>query len=97
MLHLGESLNKNRFGEAAGRFQQQIIEKELRLGEGDDAYQGRILYNLACSQALDGKPAAAIENLRKSLRLNPELVAWSKEDSDLDALRALPEFQALYQ
>lgn len=96
MIHMGEMLGKNGLGEAAGRFQQQIAEAQLKLAQGDDVFQGRILYNIACGQALGGQCAAAIENLRKALPLYPGLVEWSKQDTDLDSLRELPEYKALY-
>jgi hypothetical protein len=38
----------------------------------------------------------AISNLRESYGLNPSLVEWSKQDPDLDPIREMPEFQALY-
>jgi hypothetical protein len=42
---------------------------------------------------LAGKPEMAISNLKTALSLDPELIELSKKDSDLDSLRALPEFQ----
>ena len=60
------------------------------------SWQGTTLYNLACFYALNNQPRPAMQKLRQALKLNPDLIAWSKEDSDLDALRALPEYQALY-
>ena len=60
-----------------------------------EAYANAI-YNLGCFYALNGEPEKAIESLRTSLPLNPALIEWSKQDSDLDSLRDLPAFQALY-
>lgn len=42
------------------------------------------------------RQARAIEELRKSLQLSPQLVEWSKQDTDLDSLRDDPAYQALY-
>ncbi len=78
-------------------------ELQLRIAEGmgglddSDPWQGTVTYNLACFYALNDQPGPALENLRRGLGLNPGLVAWSKEDSDLDSLRDLPEFQGLYK
>ena len=54
------------------------------------------LYNLACFYATTGQPDKALPLLPEALRLRPDLVEWSKEDSDLDTLRDMPAFQALY-
>lgn len=58
--------------------------------------QGMALYNIACVYATTGRPAEAIPRLRAAFPLEPQLVEWSRHDADLDSLRALPEFQALY-
>ena len=34
--------------------------------------------------------------LAEALRLNPDLIEWSKQDSDLDSIRDDPAYQALY-
>lgn len=54
-------------------------------------------YNLACYYALSGQKAQALAELATALKLNPDLVDWSKQDSDLDSLRDDPHYQALYQ
>jgi hypothetical protein len=54
-------------------------------------------YNLACFYALTGQKKKAMAELRESLQTNPDLIEWSKRDSDLDSLRDDPAFQALYQ
>lgn len=65
--------------------------------EDTDEWRGTTKYNLACYYALDGNADAAITTLGQALDLNPSLIQWSKEDSDLDSLRELSNFQALYQ
>jgi hypothetical protein len=65
--------------------------------DDSDSWRGTITYNLACFYALDDQPRPALEKLGQALKLNPGLVDWSKEDSDLDSLRELPDFQALYE
>jgi tetratricopeptide (TPR) repeat protein len=64
--------------------------------DDSDVWIGRIRYNLACYYALNDQSGRAIELLEDSFRLNPSLVAWSRQDSDLDPLRDLSEFEALY-
>jgi hypothetical protein len=59
--------------------------------------RGAALYNTACLYATTGQPDKALPLLPEALHLSPDLVAWSKQDSDLDTLRAMPAFQALYE
>lgn len=59
-------------------------------------WRSLLLYNLACMYALAGDKARAIEGLREALPLAPNLVEWSKQDTDLDSLRDDPALQALY-
>jgi rhodanese-related sulfurtransferase len=58
---------------------------------------GVIIYNQACLYAMNGWPEKALALLPEALRLRPTLIEWSKHDSDLDALRADPSFQAIFQ
>ena len=60
------------------------------------ALYGNELYNLGCYWALTGRSESAVDAVRRSFALNPTLVTWSRQDSDLDALRDTPAFQALY-
>jgi tetratricopeptide (TPR) repeat protein len=70
----------------------------MTIGEifGQSETYGDALYNLGCFHARNGEPERAIAAVRQALALNPTLVEWSKQDADLDTLRALPAFQALY-
>jgi hypothetical protein len=54
------------------------------------------LYNLACYAALTGRQEIAISNLKTALSLDPGLIEWSKQDTDLDSLREHPAFKAMY-
>ena len=58
--------------------------------------RGAGLYNLACLYATLGNSEKAIPLLPEAFRLRPDLVEWSKQDSDLDSLRDDPAFKALY-
>jgi len=53
-------------------------------------------YNLACFYALNGMPDKAIPLIKESFQLRPDLKDWSKQDSDLESLRELPEFKTLF-
>jgi tetratricopeptide (TPR) repeat protein len=60
------------------------------------AERGTALYNLACFCALAGRSDLALPNLKTALAIHPELIELSKKDTDLDSLRGLPEFKAIY-
>lgn len=65
--------------------------------DDSDAWQGTMVYNLACAHALTGQKEKALEELCDALRLNPGLREWSQQDSDLEPLRGEPAYQALYE
>jgi tetratricopeptide (TPR) repeat protein len=48
------------------------------------------LYNVACAEALAGRPEAALEHLRRALELRPDLGELAHSDEDLSSVRALP-------
>jgi tetratricopeptide (TPR) repeat protein len=59
-----------------------------------DAWQG--YYNLACAEARLGNRDAAIENLRKAVEADREVVhKYAPEDEDFASLKDDPEFLAL--
>jgi hypothetical protein len=58
---------------------------------------GAARYNLACFLAISGQTALAVAELREALLLRPDLIAWSKQDTDLNSLRGEPAYPALYQ
>ena len=60
-------------------------------------WHGLARYNLACFYALSGQTGKALLELREALQLRPDLLEWSKQDTDLAALRDDPAYQALYQ
>ncbi len=76
----------------------QLIQASVRdLGrlEPTDAVSGLGLYNLACLHARAGEVSPVIELLSQVFPYRPELKEWAKQDSDLAALRDLPEYQLL--
>jgi hypothetical protein len=62
---------------------QQIVER----GQLSDRDAATAAYNVACFQALAGRLDAARPLLRHAFQLNPELMTFAKEDTDLTALR----------
>jgi hypothetical protein len=58
---------------------------------------GYAIYNLGCFYARDGESERAIAAVGEALPLIPSLLEWSKQDTDLDSLRDIPAFQALYE
>lgn len=54
-----------------------------------------ILYNVACTFALQGKTEDAIDCLDKAMTHAFWYKRWAQHDSDLDSLRSHPRFQAL--
>lgn len=57
--------------------------------------QAVIAYNLACYYALNHHPEKAFPLLREAFARHAPLKEWSQQDSDLETLRDLPEYQAL--
>lgn len=50
------------------------------------------LYNLACAEALAGRPDEALGHLRRALELKPELAAIARSDDDLESLHNLTDW-----
>ena len=54
-----------------------------------------LLYNVACSESLAGRPAGAVEHLRRAITLSERFREYAKSDSDFDPIRDQPAFQEL--
>ena len=74
---------------------QERVAEGLAALDDSDAWKGPRQYNLACFYALHDKPEQALALLKIAFKRTPNLIEWSKQDSDLDSLRELPEFQAM--
>ena len=56
----------------------------------------QLIYNVACCESMAGRAGDAIEHLRQAIAIAPDpLRGMAAEDSDLDAIRGEPGFQAL--
>ncbi len=96
MMHIQYTLVREGLIDAA----IESADKVYRISEKMDSSEvgrGRNLYNRACSYALAGRTDEAIIMVKEALKLAPNLLEWSKQDTDLDSLRDKPEFKALYQ
>ena len=78
---------EGKYAEAADQAREPI--------EAHPQYAGAY-YNLACCEALAGRKEDALRHLHHAFdRAGDRARAWAKDDSDLDSLRAEPEFQQL--
>jgi len=67
------------------------LEKAARLKPGHvDPY-----YNLACLHAIKGESRQGLDYLKKAVSLEHSVRDWARKDSDLENLRALPEFEEI--
>lgn len=92
--HLGEMTAAR--GDAAGAqaIQRRALDALVALGAGPEI-AANAQYNLACALAANGPRAEVIGLLRDSFAGNPRLIAWARQDTDLDPLRDDPNFQTL--
>jgi tetratricopeptide (TPR) repeat protein len=94
-MHLGPIYIGRGDKEHATAVQEEAAKLLEELDEGE-SWRGTVRYNLACHYALAGEAKRAIEELGQALKLNPGLVEWSKQDSDLASIREKPGYLALY-
>lgn len=93
--HLAELVAKRTDAATGLKLQEHATFKLLEFDASPRA-KGVALYNLACAYALAQDSARTVELLRESFPLRPDLLEYSKQDTDFDAVRDRPEFQALY-
>ena len=67
---------------------EAILRDGLAAHPGD----GDILYELACVDALAGRPERAIEQLEAAFAASPRTRDWAAEDEDLASLRDRPDW-----
>ena len=91
--HIGDYYLKN--GQLAkSRTLQESMAEHLYVFP---CWEGNAHYNLARFYSLNNFPAEAIGQLRSAIKIKPDLIEWAKQDSDLDPLREMAEFQALFK
>jgi tetratricopeptide (TPR) repeat protein len=56
-----------------------------------------LLYNVACIQSLAGQVEEALDSLERSVKNGLTEKRWLERDSNLDALRRHPRYQALLE
>jgi tetratricopeptide (TPR) repeat protein len=76
-----------------GEYAEVVERGRALLEQHPDA--GLVLYNVACCECLIGDTTEALEHLGKAIELSGQLRDFAKGDSDLDAIRDDPAFQAL--
>lgn len=80
--------------EGSAAIQRRMLDAIIALDAGPQV-TANARYNLACALAATGPRDEVIALLRQSIADNPRLIAWARQDSDLDSLREDTEFQAL--
>jgi hypothetical protein len=94
--HLTQLYRERGDTDRAGEQDRATVEAIGKLFGKNSTMYGYAIYNLGCFYALNGETDRAIAAVGDALPLIPSLVEWSKQDTDLDSLRDLPAFQALY-
>jgi len=95
--HWGDIYQSRNEFDRALEIRQVVVATVSELFAHDPTTYGYVIYNLGCFYARNGRSELAIGAIREALPRVPSLVEWSKQDPDLDALREIPEFQALYE
>ncbi len=91
--HIADFYIKRGMLEKATQMQESLTDKL----KGFPTWGPTAAYNLACFYALNGMKEKAILKLKEAFMQRPDLMEWSKQDSDLNSLRELSKFKALYQ
>lgn len=77
----------------SGRYAEAAdLGRELIATRPDQAY---LFYNVACCESLAGETDGAVEHLRQAIDVWDGCREMAKHDSDFDAIREEPAFQAL--
>ncbi len=74
--------------------QRRMLDTIIALDAGPQV-TANARYNLACALATTGPLGEVLALLRQSFADNPRLIAWARQDSDLDPLRDDPNFQTM--
>jgi tetratricopeptide (TPR) repeat protein len=96
IIHLAEWHIKRGNPARAAEMYQEMTRQVAPLDDSP-AWLGTVRYNNACSFSILGEKETAINELREAFKLNPALMEWSKQDTDLEPIRGEAGFQALYE
>ena len=77
----------------AGKY-EQVADRGKQLLAEHPEYPG-VSYNVACAEALAGRPADAIEHLRQAVESSERFRELARDDSDFDSIRDEPAFREL--
>jgi tetratricopeptide (TPR) repeat protein len=94
ITHVGQIYNEKGNFRKSVEIMERIFE-DLQSLDSTPHWRGTNIYNLACLHTLSGNHEKALELLRESISLRPDLVEWSQNDTDLDKLRENQSFIAL--
>jgi tetratricopeptide (TPR) repeat protein len=72
----------------------QAADRMRDVAEANPQYP-MLAYNLACCEALAGRPDDAIEHLRQAVESSERMRTFARDDSDLDSIRDDPRFAKL--
>jgi hypothetical protein len=96
IIHLSDWHIKRGDPSRAARMYQEMTAQLTGLDDSPE-WQGTIRYNNACSFSLLGDKETAIHELREAFKLNPGLMEWSQQDTDLEPIRGEAEYKALFE
>jgi uncharacterized Ntn-hydrolase superfamily protein len=93
-IHLvWDALRRASLFHVPGRYAEGVVVLRDAVARfGDDAV---LLYDLACFESLSGEIEEAIAHLSRSVELDPGMKTGAAADSDFDAFRSDPRFEAL--
>jgi len=92
MYHISDFYIQNEQAEKAVDLQEKITGRLRNF----PTWEANAIYNLACFYAQIDKKEKAVANLKTAFLTRPDLIEWSKNDSDLDSLRENLDFKALF-
>jgi tetratricopeptide (TPR) repeat protein len=95
ITHLTEYYSKKGDSYYATKISEKSAELLMQLSD-NPSWLGIVKYNLACCYAISNQQGKAIIKLKEALKLNSDLIEWSKEDPDLASIRELPKYQSIY-
>jgi tetratricopeptide (TPR) repeat protein len=76
----------------SGNYEAYVAELEDAAARRPD--HPATLYNLACAEALAGRPDDALRHLRRALELKPDWAEMASKDDDFASLRDRPDWPA---